>query len=141
MKWICFPIDCNASHSTKAICSLENLYGSEEHTILSVEDGLEVTGGQVGMPLMAMKPHRYWEISLHGIDTIIEMDFSYGFRGEIFGAFFCMQLLRSSQDKADILMFPLKADLDRKITYDDDIRPISVSLESFGPWAPSLNQQ
>ena len=72
MKWICFPIDCNASHSTKAICSLENLYGSEEHTILSVEDGLEVTGGQVGMPLMAMKPHRNWGISLHGIDTIIE---------------------------------------------------------------------
>ena len=72
MKWVCFPIDSNASHSTKAICSLENLHGSEEHTILSVEDGLEVTSGQVGMPLMAMKPHRNWGISLHGIDTIIE---------------------------------------------------------------------
>ena len=44
-----------------------------------------------------------------------------------------MHLLRPSKDKTDILSFPLKANLDRKITHDDNIRSISVS---FGPWAP-----
>ena len=44
-----------------------------------------------------------------------------------------MHLLRPSKDKVDILSFPLKANLDRKITHDDNIRSILVS---FGPWAP-----
>lgn len=135
--WISVSVG-NASHSTEAICSLENLHGSDEHTILSVEDGLDVTSGHVGTPLMAMKPHRNWEISPHSTDTIIEMDFSYDSRGKIFGAL-CMQLLRPSQDKADILMFPLEADLDGKATYDDVTGPISVSLESLGPCDASRN--
>ena len=50
--------DGNVSHSTETICSLESLHDSEEHTILSVEGWLEVTSGQVGMQLMAMKSCR-----------------------------------------------------------------------------------
>ena len=135
--WISVSLG-NASHSTEAVCSLENLYGSDEHTIQSVEDGLDVTSDQVGMSLLAMKPHRNWEISPHSTDTIIEMDFSYDSRGKLFGAF-CMQLLRPSQDKVDILMFPLEADLGGKATYGHATGPISVSLESLGPCDASGN--
>lgn len=135
--WISVSLG-NVSHSTEAICSLENLHGSDDHTIRSVEDGLNVTSGQVGISVMAMKPHRNWEISPHNTDTIIEVDFSYDSKGELFGAL-CMQLLRPSQDKVDILMFPLEADLGAQATYDYATGPISVSLESLGSCDASGN--
>ncbi|KAL5819566.1 hypothetical protein ACOSQ4_023408 [Xanthoceras sorbifolium] len=120
----------NTTHHTEAVCSLEKFQNSNEIRLLSVNDWLIVKNDQVGFPLMAMRPNRNWEIRPRSSETIMEIDFSFGLKGKIFGAF-CIQLLRSSHNKSDTVMIPLEVDLDRKAAYDDLTGSVSVSIESL----------
>ncbi|KAI9166078.1 hypothetical protein LWI28_025860 [Acer negundo] len=120
----------NTTHHTEAVCSVEKFENSNEFRLLSVNDWLVVKNGQVGFPLTAMRPYRNWEISPQSSETIMEIDFSFGLKGNFFGAF-CIQLLRSSHNKSDTVMIPLEVDLNRKAAYDDLTGPVSVSIESL----------
>ncbi|BBH06155.1 hypothetical protein Prudu_017724 [Prunus dulcis] len=118
----------HTSHYAEAICSTEKLQPSNELQFLSVKDRLVVSTGQVGLPLLAMRPLRKWEIDPHSSETIIEIDISMESKGKIFGAI-CMQLLRSSEDKSDTVMLPFEAELDGTAMDDDRGGPILASLE------------
>ncbi|KAF9678468.1 hypothetical protein SADUNF_Sadunf07G0038100 [Salix dunnii] len=120
----------NISHNTEATCSLENLEGPDGLSLLGVKDWLVVRSAQNGFPWMAMRPQENWEIGPHSSETVMEIDFSVESEGNVFGAF-CMQLLRSSQDKTDTIMYPLELQLDGKVAYNGICG--SVSLETLIP--------
>ncbi|KAG6729282.1 hypothetical protein I3842_01G020200 [Carya illinoinensis] len=120
------------SHYTEVICSLEKFQGSNDLGLANVRDQLVVKKGQVGVPLLAIRPHGNWEIGPQSSEAVIEIDVSIESEGKIFGAF-CMQLLRSSQDKSDTVMIPLEAELDGKAAYDDLSGSISAFLEPLVP--------
>ncbi|KAH8503402.1 hypothetical protein H0E87_014613, partial [Populus deltoides] len=121
----------NISHNTEATCSLENLGGPDGLSHLGVKDWLVVRSAQNGFPWMAMRPQENWEIGPRSSETIMEIDFSVESEGNVFGAF-CMQLLRSSQDRTDTVMFPLELELDGKVAYNGISG--SVSFETLVPY-------
>ncbi|XP_062002778.1 uncharacterized protein LOC133720463 [Rosa rugosa] len=131
--WISVSLE-HTSHIAEAACSTRRDQGLNEPGVPNVKDRLVVRTGQVGLPLLAMRPLRNWEIGPHSSETIIEIDFSIESKGKIFGAI-CMQLLRSSQDKADTIMLPFEAELDGTAMNDDLAGPIIASLEVLHPWA------
>ncbi|GLT76211.1 hypothetical protein SLA2020_478840 [Shorea laevis] len=122
----------NTTCHTQAICTIENFPGYNEYSLLSAEDWLVFEGAPFGIPLMAMRPHRSWEVNPYSSETLIELDLSFHSQGKIFGAF-CLQLLRSSQDKTDTVMVPLDVDLEGKSSnYNAGL--VSVSLEAVMPY-------
>ncbi|XP_057491463.1 uncharacterized protein LOC130777215 [Actinidia eriantha] len=127
--WISVSLG-NTSYLTEAICRVENHQGSGEHSMMNVQEWLDVRTVQTGSPLMAMRPHRNWDIGPGSTETIIEIDFSNNSVGKIVGAF-CMQLLRPSKDKSDVIMVPLEAEL----VDESGNLPDSVSL-SLGTLVP-----
>ncbi|KAM2546554.1 hypothetical protein TB1_017962 [Malus domestica] len=131
--WISVSLE-HTSHHAEAICSTEKLQGSDELGLLSVKERLVVSTGQVGLPLLAMRPLMNWEIGPHSSETIIEIDFSIESKGRIYGAI-CMQLLRPSEDKSDTVMLPFEAEVDGTAMNDDLEVPISASLEVLVPYS------
>ncbi|GLT39031.1 hypothetical protein SLA2020_132390 [Shorea laevis] len=129
--WISVSLG-NTIHHAEAICSIENFQGHNEQSLLSVENWLLLERGPSGFPLMAMRPQGIWEVNPSSSETVIELDLSVNSQGKIVGAF-CMQLLRSSQDKADTLMVPLEADLEGN-SFSDVAGSVSVSLEALMPY-------
>ncbi|PON43967.1 Transmembrane protein 131-like [Parasponia andersonii] len=132
--WVSISVG-QSSIYTEAICSVKNFQDSEVLDLPSIEDWLVVRNGQFGLPLIAMRPLRNWEIGPQGTETIIEIDFSVESKGKIFGAF-CMQLLRSSQDESDTVIIPLEAEVDEMAVHDVS-GSILVSLEVFHPYNAS----
>lgn len=122
----------NTSLTAEAVCTTEDFLGSDELPLLSVNDWLDVRSGHVGFPLMAMRPHRNWEIGPRSTETLIELDFPFNSEGQLFGVF-CMQLLRPSQDKSETVMVPLEAGVNGKVTNDDLTSSVSVSFEVLVP--------
>lgn len=120
----------NVTYHTEAVCGLGNYQNSKDFTLPSVHDWLTVKIEQAGFPLMAMRPYRNWEIGPRSSETVMEIDFSFGLRGKMFGAF-CIQLMMPSLNKSDTVMIPLEVDLDRKTAYEDLTSLVSVSLESL----------
>lgn len=123
--WISVSLG-HSSHYTEVLCSMENSQGSDDLGLPIEKDQLVVKSDEVGLPLLAMRPHGKWEIDPRSTETVLEIDFSTDSEGKIFGGF-CMQLLRSSLDKSDTIMVPLEAELDRKTAYIDP----SVSVSAF----------
>ncbi|KAF3956664.1 hypothetical protein CMV_018234 [Castanea mollissima] len=123
--WISVSLG-HSSHYTEVLCSMENSQGSDDLGLPIEKDQLVVKSDEVGLPLLAMRPHGKWEIDPRSTETVLQIDFSTDSEGKIFGGF-CMQLLRSSLDKSDTIMVPLEAELDRKAAYTD----FSVSVSAF----------
>lgn len=67
----------NTSHSMKAICKIENYQGSADRNVVNGKEWMNVKSSQVGSPLMAMRPHRNWDIDPGSTETILEIDYSY----------------------------------------------------------------
>ncbi|GFY86509.1 hypothetical protein Acr_05g0001480 [Actinidia rufa] len=131
--WISVSLG-NTSYLTEAICRVENHQGSGEHSMMNVQEWLDARTVQAGSPLMAMRPHRNWDIGSGSTETIIEIDFSNNSGGKIVGAF-CMQLLRPSKDKSDVIMVPLEAELvDESANLPDSV---SLSLGTLVPCGAS----
>lgn len=125
--WISVSLG-HSSHYTEVLCSMKNLQGSDDLGLPIEKDQLVVKSDEVGLPLLAMRPHGKWEIDPRSTETVLEIDFSTDSEGKIFGGF-CMQLLRSSLDKSDTIMVPLEAELDRKAAYTDLSVPVSAFLQ------------
>ncbi|KAJ8764392.1 hypothetical protein K2173_006132 [Erythroxylum novogranatense] len=129
--WISFSVG-NVSHHIEAICRRETIENSNQLTVLTANDWLVVKNGHVDSPLMGIRPLENWEIGPKTRKTILEIEFSFVTEGRIAGAF-CMQLLRSSQEKSDKLMIPLEVVLDRKVVSDGTTGSLSSSLEVLVP--------
>ncbi|KAJ8770639.1 hypothetical protein K2173_021286 [Erythroxylum novogranatense] len=129
--WILFSLGNNSYH-TEAICRRENIENSNELRLLTINDWLVVKNGQVGPPLVSMRAHENWEIGPKSTGTVLEIDFSYVPKGRLVGAF-CMQLLRSSQEKPDELMIPVEVELEKSMTYGGVAGSLSISLEALMP--------
>lgn len=119
----------------KAICNMNK--GEDSNTnrsLLGVREWLDVKGDEVGIPLVAIRPHKNWEIDPDKTETIIELDFPSHTGGEIFGAF-SLQLLSSSKGKTDTIIVPLKAELGKTSAYSELTDPLSLSIQTVGPCA------
>ncbi|KAL5557055.1 hypothetical protein UlMin_039291 [Ulmus minor] len=121
--------------NTEAICSARNFQHSEVLDFRSIEDWMVLWNDQFGSPLLAMRPLQNWEIGPHSKENIIEIDFSAESKGKIIGAF-CMQLMRTSQNKSEIVVVPLEAELHAKAYYDVP-GFVSASLELLYPFDAS----
>lgn len=118
----------NTTHQTEGICRVENFSNIDDFSLLSVKDRLVVSSGVGGFPPMGMRPHRNWDISAQSSEDIIELEFSFGWEGKVFGAI-CMQLVRPSLNGLDTIVVPLEVDLGSKEVYNGLANPVSVSLE------------
>ncbi|KAI4314948.1 hypothetical protein L6164_027805 [Bauhinia variegata] len=96
---------------TEAICGIKNFQVLDDLFLSTIKDRLVVKRDQGGSPIVAIRPHKNWEISPRTSETLIEIDISAGFEGKTFGAF-CLHLEWSSQDKSDIVMVPVEAEVD-----------------------------
>ncbi|WMV18383.1 hypothetical protein MTR67_011768 [Solanum verrucosum] len=119
----------------KAICNMNKGEDSNNNfSLLGVKEWLDVKGDEVGIPLVAIRPHRNWEIDPDKTETIIELDFPSHTRGEIFGAF-SLQLLSSSKGKADTIIVPLKAELGKMSAHSELTDPLFLSIQTVKPCA------
>ncbi|KAL6961505.1 hypothetical protein U1Q18_039275 [Sarracenia purpurea var. burkii] len=127
----------NTSRSTTATCKIGNYQGSADRSVSNIKEWLNGKSGQVGspVPLMAMRPHRNWDIDPGNTETVIEIDLSDA--GMILGVF-CLQLLRSSQDKPETIMIPFEAEMGGQSAghFTDSV---SLSLERLVPCDASEN--
>ncbi|CAI9777485.1 unnamed protein product [Fraxinus pennsylvanica] len=128
----------DTSHSSKAICSTESIEESSEYHTLSAKEWLDAENGEVGLPQIAIRPHKNWEIGPQKTETIMELDLSFQYEGKVFGAI-CMQLLRSSKNKIDTIMVPLEAQLNVNSGYGEPIHPVSVYMEAPMPCLVALS--
>ncbi|KAF8010231.1 hypothetical protein BT93_J1000 [Corymbia citriodora subsp. variegata] len=110
----------------EATCIQENPSSSDD--LQSVKDWFLVKSSPIDLPVMAMRSHKSWEIGPQISEDIVEIDLSFGSVGKVLGAF-CMQLTRSSKDRADIMMVPIEAEIDDMAVTHDIAGLLSVSLE------------
>ncbi|TKY70554.1 high affinity nitrate transporter 2.4 [Spatholobus suberectus] len=115
---------------TEAICRINDFQVFDAWPFPTIKDRLVVKSGQFGSPIIAIRPHRNWDIAPHGSENLMEMDIMVGFEGKIFGAF-CLHLLRSSQDTSDTIMVPIEAEVDSHSAYDTVGIFISATLEGL----------
>lgn len=121
----------DTSVETEAVCRMNDFEASDTHLFPTIKDRLVVKSSQIGSPVVAIRPHRNWDIGPHSSESLImEMDVTVGFEGKIFGAF-CLHLLRSSQDMSDTVMIPIEAEVDNRSAYDTGGLFISATLEGL----------
>ncbi|KAK7307615.1 hypothetical protein VNO77_40839 [Canavalia gladiata] len=114
--WISISLGHN-SVETEAICSVNDFRVFDARLFPTIKDRLVVKSNQFGSPVVAIRPHRNWDIGPHSSETLMEIDITVGFEGKVFGAF-CLHLLRSSQDTSDTIMVPIEAEVDSHSAYD-----------------------
>ncbi|KAJ1419114.1 Transmembrane protein [Sesbania bispinosa] len=127
--WISISLGDN-SVETEAICSMNDFQVLDTGLFPTIKDRLVVKSSQSGSPIVAIRPHRNWDIGPHSSETILEMDIKVGLEGRIFGAF-CLHLLRSSQDTSDTIMVPIEAEVDSHSAFDTVGISVSATLEGL----------
>ncbi|KAL5705819.1 hypothetical protein ACHQM5_024063 [Ranunculus cassubicifolius] len=121
----------NISRSAEAVCKMENFQSLVGHgSFLNIKEWLDIKSDQVTRPLLALRPHRSWEIKPHSTETIVEINFLSGSEGSVFGAF-SVEVQTSSQDKSDMIVIPLQAEVQAKSAYSDIKGSVLVNLESL----------
>lgn len=128
--WISISLGDNYSVETEGICSVNDFQVFDTRLSPTVKDRLVVRSSQVGSPVVAIRPHRKWNIGPHSSETLFEIDITVGFEGKIFGAF-CLHLLRSSQDTSDTIMVPIEAEVDSRSASDTVGKFVSATLEGL----------
>ncbi|CAJ1929719.1 unnamed protein product [Sphenostylis stenocarpa] len=118
------------SVETEAICRINDFQVFDAWLFPTIKDRLVVNSGQFGSPIVAVRPHRNWNIAPHGSETLMEIDIMVGLEGKIFGAF-CLHLLRPSQDTSDIIMVPIEAEVGSDSALDTVGIFISATLEGL----------
>lgn len=129
--WISVSLGHN-SVETEAICSINNIHAFDNLLFPIIKDRLVVKSGQIGSPIVAVRPHRNWEVSPHSSEALLEIDISVGMEGKVFGAF-CLRLMTSSQEKFDTVMVPIEAAVISDSDHDTVGIYISASLEALTP--------
>ncbi|KAL0424599.1 UNVERIFIED_CONTAM: hypothetical protein Sradi_0994700 [Sesamum radiatum] len=127
--WISISSE-NTSRSVKAICGIHRMEDHSENNIFWAKEWLDVESSEGGLPKIAIRPHKNWELGPQNTENILELDISDSFSGKIFGAF-CLQLMRSSENKTETVVVPLEVELNPNP--DSDTDHVSVSLEALVP--------
>lgn len=127
--WISISLGDN-SLETEGTCSVNDFQVFDTRLSPTIKDRLVVKSSQVGSPIVAIRPHRKWDISPHNSETLFEIDITVGDEGKIFGAF-CLNLLRSSEDTSDTIMVPIEAKVDRHSASDTVGKFVSATLEGL----------
>ncbi|KAK4426355.1 hypothetical protein Salat_1404100 [Sesamum alatum] len=127
--WISISSE-NTSRSLKAICGNHRMEDSSQYNILQAKEWLDLENSEGGLPKIAVRPHKNWELGPQNTETVIEFDVSDTFSGKIVGAF-CLKLMRSSENKTETVMVPLEVELNPSPDSDSDC--VSVSLEALVP--------
>ncbi|XP_015963961.1 uncharacterized protein LOC107487780 [Arachis duranensis] len=148
--WISVSLG-HSSVETEAMCNVHDFEAFDTLLFPTIKDRLGVKNSQIGSPMVAIRPHRNWEIGPHSSATLMEMDVTSGFEGKILGAF-CLHLLRSSQVKSDTIIVPIEAEVDSNAasdtvgifvsatlevlaTCDSGDNVITISLKNYAPYA------
>ncbi|PHU19475.1 hypothetical protein BC332_10626 [Capsicum chinense] len=132
--WTSISSGDNARYA-KAVCNMNNDEDSNNNlSLLGVKEWLDVKDDEAGVLLVAIRPHRNWEIDPDKTETIIELDFPSHTGEGIFGAF-SLQLPSSSKGKSDTIIVPLKAELSKSSAYSELTDPLSLSMQKVGPCA------
>ncbi|KAL0380898.1 UNVERIFIED_CONTAM: hypothetical protein Sangu_0154100 [Sesamum angustifolium] len=127
--WISISSE-NTSRSVKAICGIHRMEDPSEDNIFWAKEWLDVESSEGSLPKIAIRPHKNWELGPQNTENILELDISDSFSGKIFGAF-CLQLMRSSENKRETVVVPLEVELNPNP--DSDTDHVSVSLEALVP--------
>ncbi|KAE9597607.1 hypothetical protein Lal_00008554 [Lupinus albus] len=115
---------------TEAICGVNNFRVFDNIISPTIKNLLVVKGSQIGSPLIAIKPHRNWEIGPHSSETVMDIDITVGLEGKIFGAF-CLHLRRYSQDMSDTIVVPIEAEIDSHFGNHMAAVYVSATLEGL----------
>ncbi|XP_061341741.1 uncharacterized protein LOC133288058 [Gastrolobium bilobum] len=127
--WISVSLGHN-SVETEAICGTSDFQVFDTLLFPTIKDRLVVKSSQIDSPVVAIRPHRNWDIGPHSSETLMEMDITVGFEGKIVGAF-CLHLLRPSQEAYHTIMVPIEAEVDNHSAYDTDGIFVSATLEGL----------
>lgn len=114
------------SYSVKAICSQIDHKGSSE---FSVKEWLEVKIGEIGQPMIAIRPQKTWTIGSNSNEPILELEFPNRPQANIFASL-CGQLLNGSRDNSDTII--LEAEFGGKSGFYD-LKTLSISLDVLIP--------
>ncbi|KAJ4964165.1 hypothetical protein NE237_024104 [Protea cynaroides] len=130
--WMSFSSG-STSYSAEAVCRMDTIRGSDEFSYLLTDiDMLNIKSGEVGLPLLGIKPNGSWELDPHNTGTFLEIDFSSCSEGKLVGAF-CVELQSSSQGRVDTIIVPLEAEVRGKAPYGGHTGLVSISLEALVP--------
>ncbi|KAJ4965517.1 hypothetical protein NE237_017366 [Protea cynaroides] len=130
--WISFSSG-GTSYSAETVCKMDTLWGSDEFRHFPSDiKWLDITSGEVDLPLMGIRPGGNWEVDPHSTGTILEIDFSSCSEGKVFGAF-CVQLQSSSPARTDTVIVPFEAEVRGKAEYSGHTGLVSISLRALVP--------
>ncbi|KAK6923019.1 Transmembrane protein 131-like, N-terminal [Dillenia turbinata] len=118
----------NSFHSTEVLCSIENFDGYDDSSLLNFKSEPVVDTGEVGFPLLVVRPRGSWEINPLQSGSIAEIYVSSDIEGKLSGSV-CVRV--DSQNRNDIVMIPLEADVDRKAASYDLTGSVAASLEAL----------
>lgn len=120
----------NTSHLSKAICSAHSMGDFSVEGTLTAKEWLDVGSAEGHLPEISIRPHRNWEVPSQRTKTIMELEISDHFEGNVVGAF-CLQLVRSSANEIETVVVPVEEELRLNQALDTDYIPIS--LEAIVP--------
>ncbi|KVH92525.1 hypothetical protein Ccrd_005417 [Cynara cardunculus var. scolymus] len=120
IAWISFSSG-SIAYSVKANCSQIDHKGSSE---FSVKEWLNVKIGEIGQPVMAIRPQKTWTVGSNSNEPILELEFPDRSQANIFASF-CGQLLNGSRDNLDAII--LEAEIGGKSGFYD-LKTLSISL-------------
>ncbi|XP_019431577.1 PREDICTED: uncharacterized protein LOC109338737 [Lupinus angustifolius] len=115
---------------TEAICGVNNFQVFDNIIFPTIKNLLVVKSSQIGSPMIAIKPHRNWEIDPHSSETLMDIDITVGLEGKIFGAF-CLHLRRYAQDMSDTIVVPIEAEVDSHFGNNMAVVFVSAMLEGL----------
>ncbi|GMH06421.1 hypothetical protein Nepgr_008261 [Nepenthes gracilis] len=121
----------NASILAELICRKEDSDPSQDLGFYGAEEWLDVRSTRVGFPVMAVRPLSNWVIGSNTTETIMGLNFLPDLEGKVLGAI-CMRLQRPLQDKTDMVMIPLEAEINGKASYKNVAGLVSASVEVIG---------
>ncbi|XP_077212747.1 uncharacterized protein LOC143847845 isoform X2 [Tasmannia lanceolata] len=120
-----------SSNFAQAVCRLDVSQSSDElNSLPNDKEWWNVKSGQLGLPLIGIRPDRQWEVEPQSTETILEINFLSSIEGKFFGAF-CLQLQSPSRDMIETIIVPLEAEVHGRVAHSSYRGSVSVFLESI----------
>ncbi|KAJ0981479.1 hypothetical protein J5N97_009734 [Dioscorea zingiberensis] len=131
--WISFHSE-NRTDSRHVACSMDasDWFPGDFGSSSSVEDLPTLKSRDKGLPWFEIKPSKQWTLSPHEDEAIIELNMWPSIQGKMFGAI-CMKLHSFTRDKPDVILVPLEAEVQGKVTYNALTGLASIFFESLAP--------
>ncbi|XP_071710897.1 uncharacterized protein [Rutidosis leptorrhynchoides] len=140
--WLSFSFG-NVSYLVKGVCN-----AIDETVSSNVKDRLSVKIGQLGQPVMSIRPLDTWTVGSNCNEPILELEFPYRSQKNVHGTFSVKLLNNASRDKLDTIVIEefggklLNYDLETRISaFVSVLKPcdadgtthVSISVDNNGP--------